>query len=180
MPRYTGAKNYCHYRLFVVLLSAVVFCSDAADITLVFNGNPVRIRENSIVLRHDITFISAAVLETHLSLTLKELVPDRQIGICQEDRCIPYMLGDGPNMAWQGNEEYYIPIGHLLDALGGTTWREVETHTLHISLLSDPQKSATIATQDIHDFSLPDINGTPTSLADFRGKKVAVFCWASW
>ena len=88
----------------------------------------VRIRENSIVLRHDITFISAAVLKDHLSLTLKELVPDRQIGICQEDRCIPYMLGDGPNMAWQGNEEYYIPIGHLLDALGGTAWREGETH----------------------------------------------------
>jgi hypothetical protein len=30
------------------------------------------------------------------------------------------------------------------------------------------------------DFKLPDINGRPHSLKDFRGKKVLLVTWASW
>lgn len=30
------------------------------------------------------------------------------------------------------------------------------------------------------DFTLPDLNGKPHSLADFRGKKVLLVTWASW
>jgi hypothetical protein len=30
------------------------------------------------------------------------------------------------------------------------------------------------------DFTLPDINGKPHSLSDFRGKKVLLVTWASW
>jgi peroxiredoxin len=30
------------------------------------------------------------------------------------------------------------------------------------------------------DFKLPDINGKPHSLSDFRGKKVFLVTWASW
>jgi hypothetical protein len=30
------------------------------------------------------------------------------------------------------------------------------------------------------DFKLPDINGKPHSLSDFRGKKVLLVTWASW
>ena len=30
------------------------------------------------------------------------------------------------------------------------------------------------------DFSLPDINGQPHRLSDYRGKKVFLATWASW
>ena len=120
MSGYTGSKNYCGGRFLIVLLTAVVFCGDTDDLTLVINDTPARIRENSVVLRHDIPYVSAAALEAQLGLTMKELVPDRQIGICREDRCIPYMLGDSPDMAWQENCAVYVPVGHLLDALGGS------------------------------------------------------------
>ena len=30
------------------------------------------------------------------------------------------------------------------------------------------------------DFTLPDLNGTPHSLSDFRGKKVFLASWSSW
>jgi peroxiredoxin len=30
------------------------------------------------------------------------------------------------------------------------------------------------------DVTLPDLEGRPVRLADFRGKKLLVFVWASW
>ena len=35
-------------------------------------------------------------------------------------------------------------------------------------------------TQKEIDFALPDLDGKTIQLADFRGKKVIVFAWASW
>ena len=33
---------------------------------------------------------------------------------------------------------------------------------------------------DAPDFRLPDLDGTPHSLSDYRGKKVLLLSWASW
>ena len=30
------------------------------------------------------------------------------------------------------------------------------------------------------DFTLPSLDGEPVSLSDYRGKRVALFMWASW
>ena len=30
------------------------------------------------------------------------------------------------------------------------------------------------------DFQLPDLDGTPHRLSDYRGKKVLLYCWSSW
>ena len=30
------------------------------------------------------------------------------------------------------------------------------------------------------DFTLPSLDGDPVSLSDYRGKRVALFMWASW
>ncbi|TCS72067.1 peroxiredoxin family protein [Effusibacillus lacus] len=32
----------------------------------------------------------------------------------------------------------------------------------------------------IFDFSLPDLNGKPVSIREYRGKKVLIIMWASW
>ena len=33
---------------------------------------------------------------------------------------------------------------------------------------------------DVPDFPLPALDGTPVSLSGLRGKRVALFMWASW
>ncbi len=30
------------------------------------------------------------------------------------------------------------------------------------------------------DFTLPDLDGNPVSLSDYRGRKVILYVWASW
>ena len=58
------------------------------------------------------------------------------------------------------------------------------------SLLNSPQPTAagtalanSTTLTDISvapNFTLPDLNGKPHTLADFRGKKVLLVTWASW
>ncbi len=42
------------------------------------------------------------------------------------------------------------------------------------------EAEAHLTSLDAPDFSLPDINGKPHALSDFRGKKVLLLTWASW
>ena len=43
---------------------------------------------------------------------------------------------------------------------------------------SDQQQR--LASLEAPNFTLPDVNGKPHSLADFKGKKVLLVTWASW
>jgi peroxiredoxin len=43
------------------------------------------------------------------------------------------------------------------------------------------QSVAGIQLGNIHpDFTLPDLQGRPVRLSDYRGKKLLIFMWASW
>jgi hypothetical protein len=41
-------------------------------------------------------------------------------------------------------------------------------------------RRATLASLEAPDFELPDIDGTPHRLSDYRGKKILLAAWASW
>jgi hypothetical protein len=42
------------------------------------------------------------------------------------------------------------------------------------------EQNGYLASLEAPNFTLPDLNGKPHSLADFRGKKVLLVTWASW
>jgi hypothetical protein len=42
------------------------------------------------------------------------------------------------------------------------------------------ERAAALASLVAPDFTLPDVNGRPHSLSDYRGKKVFLVSWASW
>lgn len=42
------------------------------------------------------------------------------------------------------------------------------------------ETDAHLSSLEAPNFTLPDLNGKPHSLADFRGKKVLLLTWASW
>jgi peroxiredoxin len=39
---------------------------------------------------------------------------------------------------------------------------------------------AALRSLEAPDFTLPDVDGNPVSLSNFRGKKVLLASWASW
>lgn len=44
----------------------------------------------------------------------------------------------------------------------------------------EDERGTYLASLEAPNFTLPDINGKPHSLADYRGKKVLLVTWASW
>ena len=42
------------------------------------------------------------------------------------------------------------------------------------------ERNATLEDMQAPDFTLPDIDGTPRTLSELRGKKVFLATWASW
>lgn len=96
-------------------------------------------------------------------------------GLCQGDVCVPIpaslaagMLADGQvNVAafWRHLRR---PVVHSGD---GAHWYLGEGATSRREQLESLQAP---------DFTLPDVDGKPHSLSDYRGKKVLLATWASW
>ena len=151
-----------------------------------FNGEPVPLTSTDYRYENDTVYLATTVLNQRMHLELQELVPGRQIGICTDELCIPYALDPSEeNAAIKDGEQFFIPIIHLMESLGSTAVWNKESGTLEVDYrlhdsdsftasLNNGLKSAPVS------FSLPDLDGKVISLDDFRGKKVAVFCWASW
>jgi hypothetical protein len=55
-----------------------------------------------------------------------------------------------------------------------------EKHSTWFFGARQDQQTGYIETLEAPDFKLPDLDGRPHSLSDFRGKKVLLVTWASW
>jgi hypothetical protein len=94
-------------------------------------------------------------------------------GLCKGDVCVPRSaLGEAV-------------VGDLVDIAGfGIALRRPVAlePAVGIAVLADAPEdlAATIAEGTAPPFTLPDLDGTPVSLADFAGKKKLLFAWSSW
>jgi AhpC/TSA family protein len=99
-------------------------------------------------------------------------------GVCRNELCFPVpkarqqeFLHKESHAAWFNLSAFaalvHQPVAHD-DALA--TW--------YFGLRSDQRQA--LSSLEAPDFKLPDINGKPHSLSDFRGKKVLLVTWASW
>ncbi|TAJ38228.1 MAG: redoxin domain-containing protein [Reyranella sp.] len=92
-------------------------------------------------------------------------------GMCRAELCVPM-----PALAVRGNE---VDVAAFWTKLGGPV---VSTEAHDVWALGAPadERNAALAGLQAPDFTLPDIDGTPRSLSQLRGRKVFVATWASW
>ena len=99
-------------------------------------------------------------------------------GVCQNELCFPLpkvreheFVRKTPDKTWFNllafAELVHQPVAHD-EAL--STW--------YFGLRADQRES--LSSLVAPNFTLPDMNGKPHSLSDFRGKKVLLLTWASW
>ena len=99
-------------------------------------------------------------------------------GVCRDELCFPLpkarqqeFLRNRAPLTWFNltafAELVHQPVAH-----------DAALSTWYFGLRSDQQQR--LASLRAPDFTLPDINGKPHSLSDFRGKKVFLITWASW
>ncbi len=99
-------------------------------------------------------------------------------GVCRDELCFPLpkarqqeFIRKTPPVSWFNMTAFaqlvHQPVAH--DATLGT-W--------YFGLRSDQRQQ--LSSLQAPDFILPDLQGKPHRLSDFRGKKILLVTWASW
>jgi len=120
--------------------------------------------------QHDVTardglWMSAADAEKITGWTLK---PE---GMCRAAACVPM-----PASAVKGKE---VDVAAFWKKLGGPAIASGKGDVWTLGAPAD-ERNATLEGLTAPDFTLPDVDGTPRTLSQLRGKKVFVATWASW
>ena len=97
-----------------------------------------------------------------------ELKPE---GLCRDDQCMPL-----PATATQGGR---VDVEFAWRRLGNPVVHDEARETWALGTGAE-DTNTTLAGLMAPDFTLPDLEGTPHTLSDLRGKKVLLVTWASW
>ena len=92
-------------------------------------------------------------------------------GMCRDDLCVPL-----PPSALGTNE---VDLAAFWKKLGGPA---VASERRDVWALGAPPEERNAALEGLAapDFTLPDVDGTPRTLSQLKGKKVFLATWASW
>ncbi len=92
-------------------------------------------------------------------------------GMCRDEICVPMSAG-----SVKGAE---VDVEAFWKKLGGPV---IASDVGDVWALGAPAEERNAALEGLQapDFTLPDIDGTPRSLSELRGRKVFVATWASW
>jgi hypothetical protein len=117
------------------------------------------------VAAHDGLWMSAADAEKVTGWTLK---PE---GMCRDELCVPL-----PATAVKDTD---VDVAAFWTKLGGPV---VGSEDGEVWALGAPaaERNAALEGLAAPDFTLPDVDGTPRTLSQLRGKKVFLATWASW
>ncbi len=99
-------------------------------------------------------------------------------GVCRDELCFPLpkarqqeFVHKTPPVTWFNMTAFaalvHQPVAH-----------DAALATWYFGLRSDQRQQ--LSSLQAPDFSLPDLQGKPHRLSDFRGKKVLLVTWASW
>ena len=98
-------------------------------------------------------------------------------GVCRDELCFPIPRGRRAAFISGRGSTAWFNLSEFARLLRQPVAREKEAW--YFGPRPDAQ-NAFISSLIAPDFKLPDMNGRPHSLSDFRGKKVLLLTWASW
>jgi hypothetical protein len=162
------------YAAMICLLTAIsALAAKIGRRTIIYDNRTTEVSPAPSALSADMLWVTLPDLKRATGFAPKPQ------GVCRDELCFP------------------IPRGRrsaFLSKQGATTWfnlsefarllRQPEAHEPEASVWyfgpRPEEQNGFIGSLVAPDFKLPDMNGKPHSLADFRGKKVLLLTWASW
>jgi AhpC/TSA family len=94
-------------------------------------------------------------------------------GLCLGQTCVPIP----PGKQWIDERAGRIDLAAFAAYLGQPAVADTADGVWGFGPASSP---AAPPSAEAPDFTLPDLDGKMHSLADYRGRKVLLYCWASW
>jgi hypothetical protein len=136
----------------------------AATLTLIDDGDAHQV---AATIDGDAVALAPAVVADTLGWEL------RSAGLCRGDVCVPV----------RDRAALVGPAGIDLAALAAVLARplafDVAARTAYLGTAATTRAQALTSLQ-APDFTLPDLDGTPHALSDYRGTKVLLVAYASW
>jgi AhpC/TSA family len=147
--------------------------------TIIFDGKSTEVASPNALRQSQLPKSGNDLWVTLADLTRATGFVVKSQGVCREELCFPlpsarkaeFLMKRG-NLQWFNLSAFaqmlHQPVAHD-DSLA--TWYfgpRPETQNNYLQSLEAPN------------FTLPDMDGKPHSLSDFRGRKVLIVTWASW
>lgn len=96
-------------------------------------------------------------------------------GLCHDDTCVPVPPSAAADLVREGR----LNLAAMWRRSGQPVVHDAAARTWVLGT-GAAQRSAALSSLQAPDFSLPDLQGRPHRLSDFRGRKVFLASWASW
>lgn len=93
-------------------------------------------------------------------------------GFCRDALCVPIP----PSAKARFVDGSRVNVAAIAEQLR----RPVVRDDAHGVISVGPEPGSRLAGAEAPDFTLPDFDGVPHSLSQYRGKKVLIMTWASW
>ena len=99
-------------------------------------------------------------------------------GVCREELCFPLPRSRQVEFVKKASGKTWFNLTAFAQLARQPVAHDVALSIWYFGLRSDQQQL--LSSLQAPNFTLPDIDGKPHSLSDFRGKKVLLVTWASW
>ncbi|MFQ5753943.1 MAG: hypothetical protein ACE5HI_18295, partial [bacterium] len=99
----------------------------------VFESSTKTWQEMEVLLSHQKLYLPTKILQDRFGLVRKDLSDDK-VGICLNELCIPFSKGKDANSIQVYEDQEYVPIQHLIQALNGTFVWEANSDEILMAL----------------------------------------------
>lgn len=99
-------------------------------------------------------------------------------GLCRGERCVP--IPAGRDSDWLDGDHRRLDVAAFAAHLGHTVAHDVEHAVWSFGPPVDRGVAGASGPVACPDLRLPDLDGNLHALSDYRGRKVLLYCWASW
>lgn len=99
-------------------------------------------------------------------------------GVCRDELCFPLPKTKQQDFLRKEQGANWFNLTAFAALVHQPVAHDEALATWYFGLRADQRQG--LSSLQAPDFTLPDINGKPHSLSDFRGKKVFLVTWASW
>jgi hypothetical protein len=162
--------NVCSGLLFILLFTVVPSTAKEIHATIVYDDMATSLaaaREDAGQL-----WITTADLKR---ATRFEVKPQ---GVCRDELCFPLPKARQQEFVHKDADGSWLNITAFAALVHQPVAHDAAMGTWYFGLRSDQRQQ--LSSLQAPDFTLPDLQGKPHRLSDFRGKKILLVTWASW
>ena len=100
-------------------------------------------------------------------------------GVCRDELCFPMPKNRTAEFVSKRGATTWFNLSNFARLIKQSFVTDQKNNVWYFGVRAEEQNGY-LASLEAPNFTLPDLNGKPHSLADFRGKKVLLVTWASW